>query len=240
MSRSPPLGYEYFTRLAYDTAKAGLAPLDLKYHFDVVTMSGEQKHMPFLLRGRMAETFLKTYIDAWVHLHGNTPRPVSELVDVFEQFGRLGNEDIMTEKMVHQWTASKVFTGDNLLRKDVFPAKKKKLTFHEWLRKRDDEYREERRKARAKERFYGKEQRIKRKLGERLAREQAVRTAVGRAEISRQRFDSLSPAWRKFLIYNSGDSKSLIEWARQQYALYGNEQVVERNDGFGLLLSRGV
>lgn len=99
-SKKPPLGYVYFTKLARETAERGLVPQDLTYKFRVRTMAGEEKVMPFLLRGRMAEIYLQTYLDAWGELYGKRPRPTSELVDTYEEFGRLGKEEWLTQTRV--------------------------------------------------------------------------------------------------------------------------------------------
>jgi len=98
MSRKPPLGYAYITQLARETAQAGLVPLDLKYSFNVRTMSGAQQKMQFLLSGKLAEMYLDTYIAEWKVAQPGKPRPASELVDTYEEWGMLGAEEHLTER----------------------------------------------------------------------------------------------------------------------------------------------
>jgi len=113
MSRKPPLGHTYFTSMARDTAEAGLAPQDLKYYFNVRKMSGEVEKKQFLLTGRMAEVYITTYLRAWEELRPGQPRPRSEVVDTYEEFGRLGDETRLTETRVEKIPSSgSVFMGD--------------------------------------------------------------------------------------------------------------------------------
>jgi len=117
MSRLPPLGYAYFMQRARDVAKAGLAPQDLYYRFQVRRFSGDVQEMRFRLEGRLAEMFLQEYLRVWVEVHGARPRPVSELVDTFEEFGRLGDEDALTESRVEELPGeSSIFGGDGKLK----------------------------------------------------------------------------------------------------------------------------
>lgn len=117
MSRKPPLGNAYFTTLAVETAQAGLAPQDLKYNFRVRKMNGEEEHMQFLLTGRMAEIYLRTYLDAWKDIHGEAPHPPSELVQTFAEWGKLGKEENLTAKWVEELPGpNSIFAADGQLK----------------------------------------------------------------------------------------------------------------------------
>lgn len=118
MSRKPPLGHQYFTELARETAEARAPVQDLMYKFRVRTRSGEDKDMRFKLKGRMAEIYLQTYIDHWAYLYGEAaPRPPSEVVDTFEEFGRLGLEENLTMARVDALPSkNSMFASDGQLK----------------------------------------------------------------------------------------------------------------------------
>lgn len=96
MSKYPPLGYTYFTELAKDTARAHLSPRSLKYRFPVVKYDGTETVKEFMLRGKMAEVYIQTFINEWKLLYGNTRWPESEDVDAYHRFGRLGRSENLT------------------------------------------------------------------------------------------------------------------------------------------------
>lgn len=100
MSKAPPLGHEYFVQLATESVAAGLVPQDAKYSFPVRNMSGQEIRQTFMLRRKMAEVYLQTVIDQWELQHPGRQRPSSEVVDTFEQWGRLGKEENLTQAWV--------------------------------------------------------------------------------------------------------------------------------------------
>lgn len=96
MSKKPPLGAAYFEELAEKYVAQGLAPQDLSYSFPEVTVrkrSGEVKPYRFMMKGRTAELFLSHYLEAWRARHGKRPWPNSELVDLFDEYGRVVNDE---------------------------------------------------------------------------------------------------------------------------------------------------
>lgn len=102
MSRNPPIGHAYFMERAAEYAQAGLAPQDLGYRFQVRKMDGEVEDRTFYLKGRLAEMYLQEYIDSWRRIHGERQRPDSEVVDTYEQWGRLGLEENLTQSWVEK------------------------------------------------------------------------------------------------------------------------------------------
>lgn len=94
LSKKPPLGTEYFQRLARRYAEQGLAPQSLEYSFKEHTYvdkkDGLTKPWRFCLKDRPAEMYLQAYIDAWRELHGPTSWwPNSQVVDLFYEYGRI-------------------------------------------------------------------------------------------------------------------------------------------------------
>lgn len=101
MSKKPPLGSRFFEQLAARYVQQGLAPQDLFYSFPEVKRrkrNGTMEIIPFMLKGRPAELFLASYVEQWRARYGDKPRPRSQLVDLFEEWGRVINdEDKATE-----------------------------------------------------------------------------------------------------------------------------------------------
>ncbi|MBN9308909.1 hypothetical protein, partial [Devosia sp.] len=93
MSKKPPLGAMYFADLAKRYAKQGMAPQSLHYSFPEVRKGPTGEPHEFYLGGRSAELFLDAYIGAWSELHGDAKRPVSQLVDEYEEWCRVINPD---------------------------------------------------------------------------------------------------------------------------------------------------
>lgn len=93
MSKYPPLGAEYFRRLALTYVKQGMAPQDLRYTFPGIRRkdkkTGEEVPVYFVLRERSAELFLQAYLDAWRSEHGRAEYPHSDLLRLFESYGRI-------------------------------------------------------------------------------------------------------------------------------------------------------
>lgn len=220
MSKKPPLGYTYFTELARDTAVAGVAIPDLKYKFRVRTMSGEEKDMSFLLTGKMAEIYLATYIAHWREVHGNNRWPTSEVVDNFDQWGKLGNEDAMTEKRIGE--LPKMFNWKGELNPVVTHAARQKETYAEYLRRRDGEYKMERIRERNKERQSGKAWKERQRQQQQRERDEAIRVCCSRLGIERAAFDALGVAWQRFILADRGESgQSLFDIAERDRNLSG-------------------
>lgn len=79
MSRFPPIGAEYFRRLARRYVEAGLAPQDASYSFpDVRQENGEL--VRFWLHRHSLDRFIKSFLVQWELYRGGHP-PVSELVE---------------------------------------------------------------------------------------------------------------------------------------------------------------
>jgi hypothetical protein len=102
MSKYPPLGTEYFERLAERYVGQGLAPQTLEYSFPGVRKrekNGRMVEWKYMLTGRTAELFLDQYIAAWSRLKGDQPRPKSPLVDLYEEHGKIVWDE---EKFLHR------------------------------------------------------------------------------------------------------------------------------------------
>lgn len=244
MSKNPPLGYAYFMRLADETAQAGTVLEDLKYKFNVRTASGEEKQMSFLLTGKLAEMYLTRYLETWKALNGKRWWPSSELIDNFAQWGKLGNEDRLTEKRASE-EIPKMFTfqkGEYKLRKvgeatdverKLYPNhfdKRRPETLAEYSTRRAAEYRIER----AKERNERKQNdpAWKRQQRQRIERQrnEAIRVSIERCGITQAEFDKLPRAWRFFIEHNSRDSQSLIDQGRRDYDEGHGPNIVKRNN----------
>jgi len=214
MSRKPPLGYRYFAELAVETAEAGLAIVDLKYKFDITTRSGERKTENFLLRGRLAEIYLEYYLTAWKHYHGTTPVPVSDVMEIWREYGRLTNEDMATQKRVaeipgpkstiNQWGESHVEAQLERGKRDSYAG---------WLKWKDHQYRNEMRAKRAEQRKAdGKERRKRNAEFAERSEQFAVAAACQVAGITQEQYAALAGPWRRYVRHRPKDCKSL--WDR--------------------------
>jgi len=92
MSKKPPIGTEYFLQWADLHVEQYLAPQALHYRFPEIKKK-DGSPLIFMLRGRTAELFLERYIARWKDVHGDRPRPRSELVDLFEQYGKIVTDE---------------------------------------------------------------------------------------------------------------------------------------------------
>lgn len=91
-SKTPPLGTEWFRQLAEKYVDQGLAPQSPEYRFpEARTKAGEV--IRFWLKGRPLEMFLQHFIDAWAAKQPDRERPRSEFVDLFEQYGKVVNDE---------------------------------------------------------------------------------------------------------------------------------------------------
>lgn len=92
MSKKPPIGAEYFMRWADMHVRDELAPQSLEYKFPEIKKK-DGKPLIFRLKGRTAELFLERFIAQWKAVHGDRPRPRSELVDLFEEYGKIVTDE---------------------------------------------------------------------------------------------------------------------------------------------------
>lgn len=79
MSKKPPLGHEYFQRLALKYVKAGLAPQDAFYRFSDV-LGPDGKPYEYFMMGATRDNFCRAFHDGWQRLRGGHP-PVSPLIE---------------------------------------------------------------------------------------------------------------------------------------------------------------
>lgn len=92
MSKKPPLGTEYFLRWADLHVDQYLAPQSLEYRFPEIKKK-DGSPLIFYLKGRTAELFLERYISRWREVHGDLDRPASQLVDLFEEYGKVVTDE---------------------------------------------------------------------------------------------------------------------------------------------------
>ncbi|HTN61996.1 MAG TPA: hypothetical protein VL147_10615 [Devosia sp.] len=92
MSKKPPIGAEYFVQVADRHVEQHLAPQDLLYRHKGVNKK-EGGPIEFKLSGRTAEMYLERFISRWKEVHGDKPRPKSDLVDLFEQYGKIVTDE---------------------------------------------------------------------------------------------------------------------------------------------------
>ncbi len=111
MSKKPPLGHAYFRQLAEKFVEQGLSPQGVKYTFPEVKQKkkdGSSRPREFRLSGRSLELFLDQYIATWAKERPNQPRPISELVDLYQEWGRVvWDEDRVTANRV-AWITERV------------------------------------------------------------------------------------------------------------------------------------
>ena len=85
-SKKPPLGHEYFRRLADDHVEAGLSPQTLFYSFPEVRrlpagvrakgvkiLRDKMQPVRFQMAGKTAENFLSYFIERWREVYGDEP-----------------------------------------------------------------------------------------------------------------------------------------------------------------------
>lgn len=211
MSRKPPLGAQYFAEFARETAQEGLPIQDLKYHFDVTNRSGEQKRETFLLTGAIAEIYLQTYLDSWKQYHPLKPVPVSEVVELFEQFGRVGNENMMTETRVKDIPGDdSVFDALGFVKAERELEQGKKTLYGYWKWK---DYHALKTKLRLRQERKQHEQEKRQRNKEFAKRRTAYADAADAATagISGEQFAKLSQSWKQFVRNSPADGKSLFD-----------------------------
>lgn len=114
MSKKPPLGAAYFRKLAEQYVEQGLVPQSLNYSFPesrLVHEDGTSTPWVYRLKGRSAELYLQHYIDTWRRKRPALRRPASEIVDLFEKYGKV------------------VLDEDRMLRREQFPRGESRAIF---------------------------------------------------------------------------------------------------------------
>lgn len=117
MSKKPPLGAAYFKKLAEQYVEQGLVPASLNYSFPesrLVNEDGTSTPWVYRLKGRSAELFLRHYIDTWRRKRPAMRRPTSEIVDLYEKYGKVVLDEqrmLMREEFPRGESRAKFPTG---------------------------------------------------------------------------------------------------------------------------------
>lgn len=91
MSKKPPLGHEYFKRLAERYVTQGIAPQEPFYWFGDVR-DQEDKPIRFYMSGVSLDNFCQSYLDQWRERRGGHP-PSSPLLEEYcDRVARLPHE----------------------------------------------------------------------------------------------------------------------------------------------------
>lgn len=82
-SKHPPLGFEWFRRLARDYVEQGLSPQDRIYSFPDI-LGKDDKPYPYRMSAASAYYFALSFMEAWEAKHnGKRDWPQSDMLDVF-------------------------------------------------------------------------------------------------------------------------------------------------------------
>jgi hypothetical protein len=96
MSKKPPLGDDYFRRLADQHVEQGLAPRDLSYSFSNV-FDANKRRRRFLVQGKSRENYLNHFIERWELVH-RTPHPITEeMTDHWDKLARADMAEALTD-----------------------------------------------------------------------------------------------------------------------------------------------
>lgn len=151
MSKYPPLGTDYFERLAERYVQQSMAPRTLEYSFPGVRKrekNGRTVEWKYMLTGRSAELFLDHYIASWKRIKGEQPRPKSALVDLYEEHGAIihdGDEEkFLHRRYLKRWmpkgeTLEKMPSAEAMLRMGKDKAREKALAtdaYRQWFAER--------------------------------------------------------------------------------------------------------
>ncbi len=135
MSKKPPLGARYFERVAENYVRQGISPQDLFYRLPGIKKKKTGEPVEFLLSGRSAEMYLAHFIKTWREQRGDRPWPKSDLVDLFEQYGKVvKDEQGMLERRDNP--SGRAYqpapTKDQIQQEKDFVHLKKLEKAHEW------------------------------------------------------------------------------------------------------------
>ncbi|HEY8577063.1 MAG TPA: hypothetical protein VIL88_12065 [Devosia sp.] len=143
-SKAPPLGTAYFRQVAERYVAQGLAPQSPEYRFpEAKTRQGEP--IRYWLKGRALELYLQHYIDAWVSQRPNDTRPLSELVDLYEKYGRVVNDEqrmLLRQEFPQGESRQPIPTGRQI--KEGAEAARYENALREWSVAQDELYEFER------------------------------------------------------------------------------------------------
>lgn len=92
LSKKPPIGTEYFYQQAELHVREQVAPQTREYRFPEIKKD-DGSPMIFMLKGRTLELYLQRFIDRWKQVHGDQPRPKSDLVDLYEKYGKVVTDE---------------------------------------------------------------------------------------------------------------------------------------------------
>lgn len=108
MSKKPPLGHEYFQRLALKYVDQGLAPQTLEYKFNEIR-NADRSPKKFIMSGVTAQNFLRKYVDEWDRKHGWKTMPNSELVEEYldAEAAKLPRLSLELERMEREAAANR-------------------------------------------------------------------------------------------------------------------------------------
>lgn len=227
MSRKPPLGFTYFVERARETAEAGLPLQDMAYHFDVRTMSGEEKRMRFALSGRMAEIYVTSYISYWQQ-YQKKPLPDTQPVTMWQQWGRLGNEDMAQAKRNEEQPVragdypEEYGKTDSILDRDGRSSVERQLeegkgTYFGWLRWKDHHAMNDKKRKQREEKERGKAQSVDGQAQRLIDCYRGDVDAARKAGLTYLQFTRLPQRWQQFGRKHPAYLKSLFEAARRDW-----------------------
>lgn len=110
LSKKPPLGYEFFIRMADDMVAAHL-PLHKPAYSFMDQLDGKGRHREFWLQGRMRELFLDRYRLMWRLQNGDHFPPETEWF-LERYLDKLAARDMFDERLEREFLAKK-FGADN-------------------------------------------------------------------------------------------------------------------------------
>lgn len=84
MSKIPPLGANYFDKLAQKYVDQGLAPQDLTYSFPDVRSPNTGKKYQFTMMNTSAKMFMQVYLAKWEARYPGVIHPYSEILQEYE------------------------------------------------------------------------------------------------------------------------------------------------------------
>lgn len=210
MSKKPPLGYTYFMERARDVARTSLPLEDLYYHFPIRTMSGLEQNKSFMLNGTLAKLYVAEYIRQWP-IHNTAPLPETELVYLFSEYGRWGDEDRLVQSRVSQHPpATSIFNSFGEVKSEA----PRKLTWAEYCVRQDERVRQKwlERKARKERRADGTEK--KKRDANAAAASERDGWARRRLQLTEQEWNVLSAAHKRFAYTYPAAYRELWEFLK--------------------------
>lgn len=103
MSKKPPLGHEFFQRLAVDYVRDGLSPQSFEYSFaNIKNAKGFPRR--YFIQGKTRQNFLARYLAEWEFKH-DRPYPFSDLLETYED--ALVSDDMEYQNELADWHRKK-------------------------------------------------------------------------------------------------------------------------------------